>query len=223
MGIEMADNQTNEALEEGSSNLASKIFSKPMLIKIAIGLTTLLLLSGGTYFFFILSDKPSPEEAELDTNGKIISPQLVTPTPTSESAGTESDSPNTETPSLIKEYTAENIKILKMREEAVSLKEENLQMKERLSKFEATPNPNVQINNPESDTTTPEGDTTTPENNTTSPKDNTKVSDAVSEPKPKKNPYVNLYSRDDTLVREPQSDSPPEPKWGNFDPLYRGK
>jgi hypothetical protein len=216
MGIEMADNETDEASEEGSSNLASKIFSKPMLLKIAIGLTTLLLVSGGAYFFSMSSDKLSPEEAELDTNGKIISPQLVTPTPTSESAGTESDSPNTETPSLIKEYTTEDIKILKMREEAVALKEENLQMKERLSKLEATPNPNVQITNPESDTSTPEGDTTTPE-------DNTKLSEAVSEPKPKTNPYANMYSRDDTLVREPQREPPPEPTWGNFDPLYRGK
>ncbi|MDO7597213.1 MAG: hypothetical protein MUQ51_07845 [Pseudomonadota bacterium] len=210
----MADNETDEALEEipseeGRSNLASKILSKPMLIKITIGLITLLLISCGVYFFFTSSDKLSPEEAALDTNGEIIFPELIPPPSTSESAGTEGDSPNTKSPLLTKEYTAEDIKILKMREEAVALKEENLQMKERLSKLEATPNPNVQINNPESDTTTPE--------------DNTKVSEAISGPKPKTNPYVNLYSRDDTLVREPQREPPPEPKWGNFDPLYRGK
>jgi hypothetical protein len=152
----------------------------------------------------------------LDTNGEIISPELISPTPTSESAGAEGDSPNTETPSLTKEYTDEDIKILKMREEAVALKEENLQMKERLSKLEGTQSPNVETTIPESGTTIAEGDTTTPEDNTT-------VSEAVSKPKPKTNPYANLYSRDDTLVREPQREPPPEPKWGNFDPLYRGK
>jgi cell division protein FtsN len=212
MGIEMADNVTDDALEEmpseeGSSNLASKILSKPMLIKIAIGLTVLMLIAGGAYFYFMSSDEPSPEEAALDANGEIISP-----TPTSESSGTEGDPPNSETSPLTKEYTAEDIKILKMREEAVALKEENLQMKERLSKLEGTQNPNVEITIPESDTTTPEGDAIAPE-------DNTKDSEADSKPKLKTNPYANLYSRDDTLVREPS----PEPKWGEFDPLYRGK
>jgi hypothetical protein len=214
MGIEMADNLTDDALEEmpseeGSSNLASKILSKPMLIKIAIGLTALMLIAGGAYFYFMSSDEPSPEEAALDTNGEIISPELISPTPTSESAGTEGSAPNSETPPLTKEYTSEDIKILKMREEAVALKEENLQMKERLSKLEGTQNPNVETTNPEGDTTTIE--------------DNTKLSEEAPKAKVKPNPYANLYSRDDKFVREPQREPPPEPKWGNFDPLYRGK
>ena len=96
-------------------------------------------------------------------------------------------------------------------------------MKERLSILEGTQNPNVETTIPESDTTTPEGDSTAPEGEPTAPEDNTKDSEADSKPKLKTNPYANLYSRDDTLVREPQREPPPEPKWGNFDPLYRGK
>ncbi len=219
MGIEMADNETDDTLEESSSeedgsNLGSKRLSTSMLIKIAIGLTTLLLIAGGAYFFFMPSDQASPEEAAMDANGEIISPELI-PT-TSESAGTEGDSPNTETSPLTKEYTAEDIKLLKMREEAVALKEENLQMKERLSKLEGAQNPNDETANPEGDTTPPEADTTTPE-------DNTKLSEEAPKAKVKPNPYANLYSRDYKFVREPQREPPPEPKWGNFDPLYRGK
>lgn len=219
MGIEMADNETDDALEdrtseEDGSNLGSKRLSKSMLIKIAIGLITLILIAGGAYYFFMSSDQASPEEAAMDANGEVISPELV-PT-TSESAGTEGDAPDTETPPLTKEYTAEDIKLLKMREEAVALKEENLQMKERLSKLEGAQNSNDEIANPEGDTTTPEGDTSTPE-------DNTKLSEDPPKAKLKQNPYANLYSRDDKFVREPQREPPPEPKWGNFDPLYRGK
>jgi hypothetical protein len=219
MGIEMADNETDNTLEESpseeeGSNLGSKGLSKSMLIKIAIGLITLLLVAGGAYYFFMSSDEVSPEEAAMDANGEITSPELI-PT-TSESAGTEGDSPNTETPPLTKEYTAEDIKILKMREEAVALKEENLQMKERLSKLEGAQNPSVETAEPDAETTPPEGDTTTPE-------DNTKLSEEAPKAKVKPNPYANLYTRDDKFVREPQREPPPEPKWGNFDPLYRGK
>jgi len=221
MGIVMADNETDDTLEEippeeGSPNLASKILSKPMLIKIAIGVLTLLLIAGGAYYFFMSSDEPSPEEAALDINGEIISPDPITSTPTSESSETEGSPPNTETQSVNKEYTAEDIQMLKMREEAVALKEENLQMKERLSKLEGTQNSNVETTEADADTPSPEGDTATPE-------DNSKVTEAEVKPKVKPNPYANLYSRDDRFVREAQREPPPEPKWGNFDPLYRGK
>lgn len=219
MGIEMADNETDSTLEESppeedGSNLGSKGLSKLMLIKIAIGLITLLLIAGGAYFFFMSSDQTSPEEAAMDINGEIISPELIPAT--SESAGTESDFPNSENPPLTKEYTAEDIKILKMREEAVALKEENLQMKERLSKLEGAQIPDIETANPEADTPPSDVDATTSE-------DNTKLSEADSKAKVKPNPYANLYVRDDTLVRERQREPPLDPKWGNFDPLYRGQ
>jgi hypothetical protein len=214
MGIVMADKETDDTLEEDSSTFASKILSKSMPIKIAIGLLILLSLAGGAYFFFMPADEVTPEKAALDINGEIIPP-------ISEAAGTEDGLANSETTTLTKEYTAEDVELLKMREEAVALKEENLQMKERLSKLESTQNPNIATTEPAVDTTTPEGDTTNPKAETTTPEDDTKISEAVAKPKP--NPYTNLYSRDDTLVRRPQREPPPEPKWGDFDPLYRGR
>ena len=200
----MAEKKTDDNLEEipseeGSSNSALKGLSKPTLIKIAIGLTMLLIIVVGVYFFLMSADdKPTSDEG------------LTSPASTSDSVESEGESPNTsETVPLNKEYTAEDIQILKMREEAVALKEQNLEMKERLSKLEGQQEPNIETIEPTVDATPTE--------------DETKVTEALDKPKVKINPYANLYSRDDNRVREPQSEPPPEPKWGDFDPLYRGK
>jgi len=204
MGMVMAEKKTDDNLEEipseeGSSNSALKGLSKPTLIKIAIGLTMLLIIVVGVYFFLMSADdKPTSDEG------------LTSPASTSDSVESEGESPNTsETVPLNKEYTAEDIQILKMREEAVALKEQNLEMKERLSKLEGQQEPNIETIEPTVDATPTE--------------DETKVTEALDKPKVKINPYANLYSRDDNRVREPQSEPPPEPKWGDFDPLYRGK
>lgn len=212
MGIMMADKKTDDTLEdvpsdEDSSNVASKGLSKPTLIKIAIGLLTLLIIAGGAYFFFISSDEPTSEEAAAETSEPIISPELASSTPSSE------------TPPINKEYTAEDIHILKMREEAVALKEENLQMKERLSKLEGQQNPNVETTG--SEVEIPESAI-----NATAPEEvDKKTTEVTAKPKEKTNQYSNLYSRDYTTTREPQREPtpPPEPKWGSFEPPYRGK
>jgi len=212
----MAEKETTDKLkgipsEEGNSNSASKGLSKPTLIKIATGLITLLFIASAAYFFLMSADGPAPEEATVKTSEEVISSEFTPSTSTLNSVEPGNKSPNTsETVPLNKEYTAEDIQILKMREEAVALKEQNLEMKERLSKLERQQEPNIKTTEPAIDATTPE--------------DETKVTEAdPKKPKIKTNQYSNLYSRDYTTVREPQSEPPPEPKWGNFDPLYRGK
>lgn len=204
----MADKENDDALEdvpsdEDGSNLASKGLSKPTLIKIALGLITLLIVAGGAYFFFMPSNKSTSVEA-------VSSSELASPSSTSESSEPENESlTSLEITSINKEQAAENAQLLKMREEAVALKEENLKMKERLSKLEAQQNTNVEVNEAEV--------------NTSPLKEDNEITEAAPKPKIKTNQYSNLYTRDYTRVPEPQREPPPEPKWGNFDPLYRGK
>ncbi len=215
----MAENETDSTLEEispeeGDSNSAIKALLTPMRIKIAIGLVALIIIAVGAYFFFMPADVPSPEEVSVDIADQSISPD----TPMPELVDMETASPDSlSSPSSSNDYTAEDIERLKMREEAVALREENLQMKERLSKLESQQNPIAEPMIPEEGTATSLGE------GTTSPEGDKEVSVVVPIPKVKSNPYANLYSRDYTVVREPQREPPPEPKWGNFDPLYRGK
>ncbi|RKZ78631.1 MAG: hypothetical protein DRQ35_05650, partial [Gammaproteobacteria bacterium] len=68
----MADNEIDERLDEDStdgdeSNEEKKGLSKPLIIKIAIGVA-ILLLGVGSYFFFIPQDKPPEQDSisELD-------------------------------------------------------------------------------------------------------------------------------------------------------------
>lgn len=212
----MAEKETDDNLEEGRSKFTFKGLSKLTLIKIAIGLVTLLIITGAAYFFLMTTDDKTPED--------IISPELTA----SESVEAESESAdNSETAPLAKQYTAEDIQILEMREEAVTLKEQNLQMKERLSKLEGQKDLNAKPAESAENKTTPEDDKNIDADidvDLDASIDNrVNAKEVVAKPKLKTNPYANLYSRDDTLVREPQREPPPEPKWGEFDPLYRGK
>ena len=219
MGIVMAEKETDDNLEDmtsegGSSNFTFKGLSKPTLIKIAIGLITLLIIAGAAYFFLMTTDDKTPED--------VISSALTT----SESVEAESESADTsETAPLTKQYTAEDIQILKMREEAVTLKEQNLQMKERLSKLEGQQDPNAEPAEPADDKTTSEDDENIDADLDANADVDNRVNakEVVAKPKVKINPYANLYSRDSTLIRNPQTEPPPEPTWGEFDPLYRGK
>lgn len=217
----MAEKETDDNLEdmtseEGRSKFTFKGLSKPTLIKIAIGLITLLIITGVAYFFLMTTDDKTPED--------IISSELTA----SESVEAESESADTsETAPLTKQYTAEDIQILEMREEAVTLKEQNLQMKERLSKLEGQQDPNAEPAESAENKTTPEDDKNIDADidvDLDASVDNrVNAKEVVAKPKVKINPYANLYSRDSTLIRNPQTELPPEPSWGEFDPLYRGK
>lgn len=204
----MAEKETDDTLEEispdeDSSSEPEKGLSQALLIKIAIGLLVLLIIAGAAYFFLMPADEPASEVA-ASIEESILSESDVT----EDDATTKTlDSP---------EYTAEDIQLLKMREEAVALKEENLQMKERLSKLESQQNSAVETSNTNVEIPEPAIDKAPAE-------DHKKTTDATPKPTVKENPYANLYSRDYTREREPQRAPPPEPKWGNFDPLYRGK
>lgn len=195
---EADDALENDLLDEDNLNIAEEDSSKPMLIKIIIGLIALLIIAVGVYFFFMSSDKPAAEEAFSETNEKIILPEIVPPAITLESDETKNDADN-----------AEQLELVKMREETASLKAENLKIKEQLKELEAKQSADLAA---------------------------TKVKIAntkkTSKRKVEKNPYANLYVKDDHLIRQPTpkkphkpmiEQAPPEPKWGDFDPLYRGK
>lgn len=195
MGMTMADNDRDDSTDEDSSEEKTKGLSRSTIIKIAIGVVSVLVIAGGAYFFFIPSDQPAPEET--------LSDEIAI----DENTGLEAPNVSQDT---------QELQLLKMREEAVALKEENLRMKEQLMNLDKKENLNVETMPSDVDEKTPD---------IVEKKDDEKTIDTSTSIKPnvKKSQYSNLYSRDYAPVRETRTEPPPEPKWGDFDPLYRGK
>lgn len=213
----MADNERDNALEdissdEESSEAKTKGLSRSMLIKIAIGVVSLLLIAGGAYFFLMSSEEPTQETS--DPASSELDPSSTKNSATEQSTldnSSELAMPSTNNDSQENE-------LLKMREQAVALKEENLRMKEQLMNLEEKDNL--------AETTQPEVDnveTNTAEVDKKQGAEKTVVVKTAPKPKPETNQYSNLYSRDYAPVRNTPSTPPPEPKWGEFDPLYRGR
>lgn len=188
----MADNEIDERLrlDEDSadgdeSNEEKKGLSKPLIIKIAVGVI-ILLLAVGSYFFFIPKDK-LPEQGAISEVDNLI----------------ESSDANT-APDMA-------IKLLEMREEAVSLREENLKLKQRIMELESQKNLKEETVKPEE-----------------AAKDKKATNIQQQSPSHKLNTdqYIVNYRDDpsDYSVRYgPKSVPAPEPKWGEFAPPYRGK
>jgi uncharacterized membrane protein YvbJ len=206
----MADNQTDKLLEEASTNedgseITKKGLSKPTLIKIAIGVLSLLIISATAYFFFMSSDKPSQQETSVES--------------IEDSAAEEDDGTLLETAALNEDPLSKKIQLLELREAAITLKEENLRMKERLMELEGVEN----LNNAE---TSVAEDGEKAINSDTAPKAKVKAINGDTAPEAKVKPksqYSNLYTRNNSQVRGANAEPPPEPKWGKFDPLYNGK
>ncbi|HEC60263.1 hypothetical protein LCGC14_0686490 [marine sediment metagenome] len=225
----MADDTIDDAsedasLDEDNANATSKRFSKPTLIKIAIGIVLLLLIAGAAYFFFMPEDQAASQETKDTLDDATTAPEQTSPT--TDSDAVESDSTLENQPNN-KEYSAEQLQLLKLREEAVALKEENLKMKERLNKLEEEQNPNIEASKPEISEMT---------NETLADEENDgKTTSIDTQPKTKQNQYSNLYIKEKAAAQEPQSKTtlpvqrerditpPPAPKWGEFSPTYNGK
>jgi len=185
----MADNdEIDERLDEDStdgdeSNEEKKGLSKPLIIKIAIGVT-ILLIGVGSYFFFIVKDKPSEQESISEVDNLI----------------------DTETaPDMA-------IKLLEMREEAVTLREQNLSLKQRIMELESQ--------------NTLSGETAKPGEVTKDDKKATNIKQKTPTHKLNANQYIVNY-QDEPLDYpsryETISEPAPEPKWGEFAPPYRGE
>lgn len=206
----MAEKETDESLEndpldDDSLNIAPKASNKPILIKIIIGLLV-LLVAGGVYLFFMSSNESTiPVENTPDINEKIIPPKTTLPATTSKPAETKGDTANTiEKPIINKVDSAEHLEMLKMRKETAALKEENLKIKEQLKTLEAKLADVVKADK--------------------------QINEKTAKPKVKIKSYNDLYVGNNFLIRptqpkQPKAEKtpeapPPEPKWGNFDPLY---
>lgn len=202
-------------LSEGSLNIAPKTSSKSILIKIIIGLLA-LLITGGIYLLFMSSDNEPTTLVEnaSDINDTIILPETTLPATTSESVETKDEAVK---PTINKLDSAEYLELLKMRKETATLKEENLKIKEQLKALELklanlvkadkktdqkTAKPAVKIKSP--------NDLLVGNELLIRPPTQAKQAKAVKTPEAK--------IAEKKILEAP----PPEPKWGDFDPLYSG-
>lgn len=195
----MADIDRDDSTDDDSSEEKTKGLSRSTLIKIAIAVFVLLIIAGSAYFFFLSSDELAKEEMQSE--------ELTI----DETTGLET---------LDTSEESHELQLLKMREEAVALKEENLQMKERLMNLKEQQISNAEAVNPAN---IKEQETPASDDSVNNKNDGKMVDvDTPSEPEVKESNYSNAYSRDYAPVRKTRSEAPPEPKWGDFDPLYSG-
>ena len=209
----MADNEIDEPLEEISDDILSEEdgseeinikLSKPMLIKIAIGLAVVLIGVGagaGSYFFLASQD----EVAELESTSEEMEQDI--PTESEQPSDTASENTDLNMPSESEEATIELPEIPandseavitdeegetveSMSEEALVLQEENLQLKKKISELEAQNN----------------------------------LEEGMSPLKLKAYQDRLNYQRDLSSYPsrpDPKREPTPEPKWGDFDSLNR--
>ncbi len=121
----MAENDKNQASDvelEDATDKTKMRFALPqsLLMKIALGLTV-LLLAAGTYFFFLADSSPN------ETSNEDL---LIAPT-TQQDADTESDAT-----SMTTELAESQSQIMDLREQSMTLREENLQLRERIFELE---------------------------------------------------------------------------------------
>jgi len=222
----MADSEIEETIEDVADDelledeaspeeVKNKWLTKPMIIKIAIGVSILLIGIGVGAYFFLMTDEPiveeesiiEPIEESINESGEITDAaanieteveasinidSLIDQADSETAVGTEQSDDTTEsneTPATDK--LSEKEEILKMREEAVSLQEENLRLKQQLMGLKPSQ--------------------TMPVNESEKAKGDSPISAQDV------NQYMDLYQ--DNLetypsVRKPKSEPVPDPKWG---------
>ncbi len=224
----MADNELDEKVEDNDELLTEEgeseekkgkfSFSKPLLIKIAIGVVIVLLLAGGAYFFLMTDDESLAEEvsatdsieepateneveesmattddadATIDANSDMDN-VIDLPLADSQESTTEKsdDSGNTTTGS--EELTSEQ-RLERIRNDVQALQEENSLFRKKMGEL-GVPLPQVE------EASGDEGD-----------------KEKVVSDKPIKNNYSNIYLGEERRypeVRKPKQEPIPEPKWG---------
>mgnify|MGYP000022794585 CR=1 FL=1 len=232
----MAESEIEEAIEEVASDdlledesndesnpeeVKNKWLTKPMIIKIAIGVSVLLIGAGVATYFLLMSDDPVVDEESLieqvdePVNESEDMTDAATNSETEAEAGIDMDSlieqPNSAPPAdsempveseqgdatiesaekPANEKLSDEEKMLKMREEAVSLQEENLRLKQKL--MGADPSETMPV------------------------EDSEKAKRDSSISVQDVNQYMDLYQ--DNLetypsVRKPKAEPVPDPKWG---------
>ena len=206
----MADNERDKLLEDTSTNrdgseVAKKDLSRLTLIKIASGIVSLLIVVTGAYYFFISSDQAAQQENSIE-----------------ESVATNAegdDGAQSETSSADENSLPNRIQLLELREAAVILKEENLRMKARLMELEEPKSLNAETSTVKDGEMAIDSEESAVEDDELAPDADTTTHAKVK----KKSQYSNLYTRDSSPLRDSNTQPPPEPKWGKFDPLYSGK
>lgn len=242
----MAENETEELLEEGSDgalmdeegaageaeegsepekkwlsklSLSKLNISKPTMIKIAIGLTV-LILGVAAYFFFIAKDEvPEPElpieavesdsanaidpETEIvpEEGGEIELPEMPIDDSAPNPLATE-DIDKGESSSVVPGSKDEATDLIETQEEPSPLEEENLRLKQKISELEAQNKSEGTLDN--------EGVTN--------------VQDKASSIPTESELFMSDFEqelRGYPAVREPNQEPVPEPKWGEFERLNK--
>ena len=223
----MAENQQDEPISdkdddlltdeaEGESEEKKKRFSKPLLIKIGIGVTVLLLIAGGAYFFLMSDEEPIDEaltEELTDTEAKsgavagiddavdalnpegelLIGQGNATESAKEEGGETDVAKQGADASSSPAELTNAQ-ELAQIRDDIKALQEENSRLKSQVTGEEV----------PSDVEEKPSGE------------DDVKV-DEPSKVKAVRNQYSDIYqeeSREYPYVRKPKQESVPQPKWG---------
>jgi len=224
----MAENEQDEPIKdkdddlltdeaEGESEEKKKRFSKPLLIKIGIGVTVLLLIAGGAYFFLMSDEEPVDEaltteltdtEGESDTVAGIDDPvdainseeapiagdnATVIESVKEEGGGNAVPEEGADASSSPAELTNAQ-ELAQIRDDIKALQEENSRLKSQVTGEEV----------PSDVEEKPSGE------------DDVKV-DEPSKVKAVRNQYSDIYqeeSREYPYVRKPKQESVPQPKWG---------
>jgi len=223
----MAENQQDEPISdkdddlltdeaEGESEQNKKRFSKPLLIKIGIGVTVLLLIAGGAYFFLMSDEEPIDEaltEELTDTEAKsgavagiddavdalnpegelLIGQGNATESAKEEGGETDVAKQGADASSSPAELTNAQ-ELAQIRDDIKALQEENSRLKSQVTGEEV----------PSDVEEKPSGE------------DDVKV-DEPSKVKAVRNQYSDIYqeeSREYPYVRKPKQESVPQPKWG---------
>jgi len=80
---EMADDKSEASDNDSEEAPKKKGLSKPLIIKIAIGVVVVLLLAGGAYFFLASPDEEKPEDADaveetsMDADEELLDSEMV--------------------------------------------------------------------------------------------------------------------------------------------------
>ncbi|NOQ76979.1 MAG: hypothetical protein GQ475_04150 [Methylococcaceae bacterium] len=225
----MADNEIDEQVDGSQDDLLTdedvseekkKGLSKPLLIKIAIGLISTLLIAGGAYFFLMTGDEPQLEEELVES--EAVSDENMTDDNMGDSATestidvdnlievSESEQPQEqmeEQSEPVKEMTEQEPSsnpvtdtqdttseqdLMQIREDVKALQEENLRLKQQMGELGA----------PQSLKPSEEG----------ARKDELMRIEPITEY------YSDSYeegSRDYPYVRKPKEEVIPDPKWGD--------
>lgn len=222
----MADNEVNEQVDDSEDDLLmddgepeekKKGLSKPLLIKIAIGLVVTLLIAGGAYFF-LMGDEAQLEEALVESEAMddksltsdsmdsaseatIELDNLLEAPPESEQLEeqnepvekvVEQEGATNNSVTDIEDSTNEQ-DLMKIREDVKALQEENLNLKKQMGELGA----------PQS----------------LKPSDEEVNKDTARRIEPMiMEHYSDSYqegSRDYPYVRKPKQEPVPEPKWGD--------